>query len=192
MPFNWTVYRLPRSHWHCALENFDWALVTPKSLQSDVDAFCAQVREGGDPHLLLTGGPGIGKSHLGVASYRTLAGGYGTDLCSWCNVPAFCDAVKTSYTPDLGDDPWPDIEGAKRLVVLDDLFGRDYSSHEASQIVYRLIDVAYTNAAGVVVTMNREPQELSALLRGHELSRLLSKHTMIGMAAKKDYRRAQA
>lgn len=182
------MFRLPRSHWHCHLWNFEWTAVTPTSLQQRITSFLHEVTDGKAPHLLLTGAPGIGKSHLGVGVYRTACTVWGTELVSWINVPAFCDAVKRSYRPDEVD-PWEDYQAARRLVVLDDLFGRDLSQHEAAQIVYRLIDTAYQNGAAVLVNMNQDVKELTGRLAAHEISRLLAGSTIIPMTAKKDYRR---
>lgn len=183
-----TVFRLPRSHWHCTLSGFQWAGVKPASLQSHVTTFLLGLERGEAPHLLLQGAPGIGKTHLSVASYRWAAARLGTAVVTWLNVPAFCEVVKAGYGNE-GVDPWPDVEGATRLVVLDDLFGRVLSQHEASQIVYRLIDTAYRNGAAVLATMNQEVDELRALLPGHEISRLLADAIILGMSSSKDWRR---
>lgn len=188
MTENWTVFGLPRSHWHCTLENFEWEAVRPKPLQEHVLKFLTEVRAGKSPHLLLTGSPGIGKSHLGVAVYRAVAADTGTIRAMWINVPDFCERVKRGYHPDE-PDPWPDVEEAQRLVVLDDLFGRDLSSHETGQIVYRLIDTAYRNNAAVLVNMNQNIEELQVRLTGHEVSRLLAQSVIIPMAGMKDFRR---
>lgn len=183
-----TVFRLPRSHWHCGWYNFEWSAVHPPSLKERMLDFLGSAHTGGDAHMLLTGAPGVGKTHLGVAIYRAVAAHVGTELATWINVPTFCEQVKRAYGPD-GQDPWPDYEGARRLVVLDDLFGRDLSQHEASQIIYRLIDTAYQNGAALLATMNQNIDELPARLAAHEISRLLAKHTAIPMRAEKDWRR---
>jgi len=183
-----TVYRLPRSHWHAALWNFEWTTVHPPSLEGRVTSFLHAVQDRQAPHMLLTGSPGIGKTHIGVGVYRAATVVWGTELCTWVNVPAFCEAVKRSYD-GKDPDPWLDIEDAKRLVVLDDLFGRELTGHEKDQILSRLLDVTYTNNAGVLATMNQDVQELQARLPPHEVSRLLADATIIPMRASKDRRR---
>lgn len=191
MKEGWTVFRLPRSHYHCQLSNFAWDAVTPSSLKSRVASFLEQVvdgRGGVAPHLVLTGPPGSGKTHLGVAVYRAACAEFGTELATWINVPNFCERVKRSYGPDE-TNPWDDYEAARRLVVLDDLFGRDLSHHESAQIMYRLIDTAYQNGAAVLVNMNQDVRELTSRLASHEISRLLAGSTIIPMTAKKDWRR---
>ncbi len=184
----WTVYRLPRSHWHCQVDAFDFAGVEPRSLRDRVHKFVTQVAAGESPHLIMTGAPGIGKTHLGVGIYRALAASLGTSLVTWLNVPAFCEEVKRGYK--AGEpDPWEDYEGARRLVVLDDVFGRELTSHEKDQIVTRLLDTAYRNNAAVVATMNQDVKELAQRLPAHEISRLLAASTIVPMTSTKDWRR---
>lgn len=190
-----TVYRLPRSHWHCTLKDFSWEAVRPAAAREHIARFLAAVvvdkassAATAASHLILTGAPGIGKTHIGVAVYRAAAAKLGTLDVTWCNVPDFCEQVKRSYKQD-GGDPWEDIEAATRLVVLDDLFGRDLSVHETGQIVYRLIDTVYRNEADLLVTMNQDIDELSARLAAHEISRLLADATVLAMSASRDWRR---
>lgn len=182
-----TVHGLPRSHWHCTLGNFGWDGVKPVALRQTLADFVAKVKEGQAPHLLLSGDPGIGKSHLGVGVYRAAVEHWGTQLATWVSVPDFCDAVKRAY--DGGVDPFRDFELARRLVVLDDLFGRELSTHEATAIIFRMINVAYQNGAALLITMNQNPQALGGKLPAHEVSRLLANAQVVLMAAAADYRR---
>jgi len=183
-----TVFRIPRAHWHCTLWNFDWTDVQPPRLQEHVLAFLHGVQDGKAPHLLLTGRPGIGKTHIGIGAYRAASVAWGTELVTWLNVPAFCERVKRSYDSKVMD-PWYDVETAKRLVVLDDLFGKELTGHEKDQIISRLLDTAYQNGAAVLATMNQSHDELPTRLPAHEISRLLAAATIIPMSAPKDRRR---
>lgn len=181
-----TVFRLPRSHWHCTLEGFQWADVRPASLRPRLEGFLQTVEDSSASHVLLTGATGIGKTHLGVAAYRRASAILGTGVVTWLNVPKFCDLVKHSYGSDA--DPWEDVEEARRLVVLDDLFGRELSAYEKDQIVTRLLDTAYLNGAAVLITMNPSHEELKARLPPHECSRILAHCTIIPMRADGDRR----
>lgn len=188
-PPNWTVYRVPRSHYHCQLDTLDWSAIRPQGIRPAVEAFVRQVAEGGAPHMVLTGEPGSGKSHIGVGVYRAAAAAVGTELAMWLSVPAFCEEVKRSYA-DGGGDPWAEVTAARRLLVLDDLFGRELSAHEKDQIVTRLLDTAYTNGAGVLVTMNPGVDVLQQRLPPHEISRLLAAPAVIvPVVSKVDWRR---
>jgi DNA replication protein DnaC len=185
---SYSIYRLPRSHWHCQLSNFEWEGVFPLSLQDRVESFITQVLEGEDPHLILTGEPGCGKSHLGVAILRRILPEVGTRAATWVNVPEFCDTVKASF--NQGTDPFEDYQDARRLVILDDLFGRVLTPYEIDHVLYRLIDTAYMNGAAVVVTMNPAVEEMQTYLKPHEVSRVLQGSTIIPMMSKQDRRRA--
>lgn len=184
-----TVYRLPRSHYHCTLAGFDWAGVKPPGLKQAIDNFLAAAgTETAAPHLLLVGTPGIGKTHLGIAVYRALTVVHGTELVTWLNVPQFCEKAKRAFN-DPTEDPWEDLEAAKRGVVLDDLFGKELSEYEMRQIVPRILDTAYQNGAAVLCTMN-VLEDVEARLEPHEQSRLLAQHVIVKMEAK-DHRRVK-
>lgn len=157
----------------------------PPSLRKHLTQFLYAAATGDDVHLILTGPPGRGKTHLGVAAYRWMVVQVGTLLTTYLNVPTFCDKVKASYSPDSETgDPMADYNEARTLVVLDDLFGRDLSEHEAKQIVNRLLDTAYQNGVALLVTMNQSIDELQARLPQHEISRLLNHATIIPMSGK--------
>ena len=183
-----TIYRLPRSHWHCHFSNFEWGTVQPSGLLEQMETFLESVAAGRDTHLLLAGRPGIGKTHLGVAAYRWMADRVGTTLTTWVNVPTFCDHIKQSYN-DSEYDPLLDYADARALVVLDDLFGRTLTEYEANQIIVRLLDIAYQNGAAMLITMNRSIEELPQRLHPHEISRLLTHATIISMQGH-DHRRS--
>lgn len=182
-----TVYRVPRSHWHCSLTNFEWDTVRPTELRADVDEFLAAVgtTQPGvpPPHLVLTGDPGIGKSHVGLGVYRRAAEMVGTINAVWLNVPDFCAKLKESYGEASPAVMWEEVEAATALVVLDDLFGRDLSMHEVGQILYRLIDTVYRNNVCLMVTANPNVQDWGSWLDKHELSRLLANATIDEMSA---------
>ena len=108
-------------------------------------------------------------------------------MVTWLNVPAFCERVKRAYDASVLD-PWYDVESAKRLVVLDDMFGKELTPHETNQILVRLLDTCYQNNAAMLVTMNPTMKEVYAKLNPHEISRLVAGSTIIPMGADKDRR----
>ena len=90
----------------------------------------------------------------------------------WLNVPDFCMQVKRGF--DSGNDPFTIVDGANFLLILDDLFGRDYSEWELDNVIYRLVDTAYRNGASIVVTTNYTTDEIEPRLNAHELSRIMN------------------
>lgn len=186
-----TVFRVPRSHYHCTLGTFGWDTVRPAGTRAAVEQFLQQAEAGQAPHLILTGSPGIGKSHLGIAVYRWMSVRVGTLLATWISVPGFCDRCKASFG-GAEADPWSEIQEARRLIVLDDLFGRELTAFERDQVVVRLIDTAYTNGAAVVMTMNPPVEELAVKLLSHEVSRILAGAVIVPMTAGQDHRRKRA
>jgi DNA replication protein DnaC len=167
---------VPRSHEHCLLSTYEWTGVHPPSLKVRIETFLAGVQEGKTPHLLLSGSTGIGKTHVGIGAYRRTVGSI-SPACIWLNVPQFCDRLQESP----GGALWRDYERATRLVVLDDLFGREAVAQD--QIVARLLDTAYLNNAALLVTMCDGVQELSARMSRHAITRLLADATIIPMRA---------
>lgn len=184
---SWTIFGLPRSHWHCQFENFQWEKTKPGSLRGELLGFIEAVQAGEAPHLILNGPPGIGKSHLGVSLYRWAVTEFGTLEAVWVNVPNFCSRVKASF--DQGHpDPFEDYREARKLVVMDDLFGKKLSPYEGSQIIPQMIDIAHMNNAAMVFTMNPHHKFIYDHLDAHEASRIFLNSTIIPMTATQDWR----
>jgi len=170
------------------LWNFEWETVRPPSLHDRVLAFLHGVQDKKAPHLILTGMPGIGKTHIGIGAYRVASVAWGTELVTWLNMPAFCERVKRAYGTGL-NDPWFDIESAKRLVVVDDMFGKALTPHETDQILVRLLDTCYQNGAAMLISATPPVEDIRKRLDSHEISRLLADSNIIPMQADTDRRR---
>lgn len=190
-PQSHLIFRVPRSHWHAQVANFKWSDVRPNATRPAIEAWWQRAINGEAPHLLMTGLPGCGKSHLGVGLYRAMASLFGTERVTYIHVPTFCETVKRGYGDDSTNFAWSDIELATRLVVLDDLFGRELTAHDKDQIFTRILETAYSNHAALVATMNPSVEELQTRLPPHEISRLLADAVVIPMVGVKDQRRSQ-
>lgn len=167
-----TVFGVPKSHRHCTFENFSWP---SPGIQAEVLGFLKKIQNGGRGHLLVTGVPGTGKTHLAVAIYRWAVLQWGTMLSSLVQVPEFFHQVKATFDDKEGliDNPFRDVEDARRLVILDDLLGRTPTPWEVDHVIFRLINIVYSNSASLIVTSNHTPDEMHGILKPHEVSRLL-------------------
>lgn len=166
-----TVFGLPRSHWHCTLNNFDWSSWPQK--EARVAEVLGGMEAGEAPHILMTGPPGVGKTHLAVGLYRWAAAKRDLRAAHFVHVPSFCDKVKASFDEEGAGDPFARVEDARFLLALDDVFGRELSPWEARNVIPRLIGAAYRNDAALVATMNPTLEEAKDLVEYHEMSRLL-------------------
>ncbi len=162
-----SVFDIPRSHHHCTLNNFEFP---SQAVRDAVSEFLACLDRGEAPHLLATGPPGLGKTHLAVALYRWGVLHWGTVQSAFVQVPEFFHTVK-EFSDEY--DPFTDVVGAKRLLVLDDLLGRVPSPWELDNVVFRLINTAHVNCAAMVVTTNQTIDQIAQVLKPHEVSRLL-------------------
>lgn len=174
-----TVHRVDRDHQHCTLESFrwDWLENDPAGVAAAVRDFQDAHLAGEAPHLLLLGPQGTGKTHLLYGLYRWAVWHADLSEAVAFHVGTFCRDVKRAFDGNV-PDPWGELRRA-RFMALDDLFGRDLTDWETSQVLAPLIDVASRDRMSLVVTDNRLPEQLEAKLNPHEASRLFARATVV-------------
>jgi DNA replication protein DnaC len=176
VPGSWTVLNVERRLHHCQLHNLNWSRC-PYAVQPVLD-FMGEVTSEEPSKLILFGKTGLGKSHIAVGLYRWGVYMWDTAECMYLHVPSFCDRVKSSYgedDPGSTDLPaYADLKMARRLVIVDDVFGRELTRHELQVIVPNIITLSFSTGAAVVFTMNYTLDEASKYIPAHEFDRMLA------------------
>jgi len=120
-----------------------------------VYARCLAVGEGREWCALLSGGYGIGKTHLAIAALIRYGKGRFVkvpDLLNEIRMVAFGDRGVTSWGAgeDAAIDPYRNEKG---LLVLDDL-GAEKDTDWTAQALYRILDARYDANLPTIITTN--------------------------------------
>jgi DNA replication protein DnaC len=185
-PSSITVHEIPKEFWSCHLHNFDFG--ERRELLTEVTEFVAEENLG--RHLILTGPPGLGKTHLSVGIFRAFVAEHGTGTCGWFDIPDSALLVKQRYDDKSVKDVIGRMEECRHLVVMDDVFGRKATAHDLDYTIYPFIHTVHANQASLVMTTNYSMEQLEEVLAQHELDRLLERCRIFGF--KGDSRRKGA
>lgn len=125
----------------------------------DAYAACHELLGGKRTVVFLRGGPGIGKTHLAIATCdKWLERGMG--MAMFVNVPDFLASLKATFDRESAENTAEvfDAYADAPLLVLDDL-GAEYRTHWALAEIYRVIDRRYRAKLPLIVTSNVQDNE---------------------------------
>lgn len=119
-----------------------------------------EVLSGGIKSLVLTGAPGVGKTHLAAGIFAGCK-----YEARWVNVADALTTMRLEMGLPLGErDATLALRAAgehRGLVVLDDL-GRENATDWTGELVYTLVNARYEDLLPTVVTSNRTAADLRA------------------------------
>jgi DNA replication protein DnaC len=142
--------------------------------------------------VVLYGGPGVGKTHLTIATIREMVRNGLIDAhkaARFITVPEFLMEIRRTYGRNDGQDEADIIEKHTRLdlLVLDDL-GAEQTTAWAITMLYLIIDRRYRDMKPTIITTNLILPEIEKRLSMRIASRMASMRT-IDMFAMKDWRK---
>lgn len=151
------VKGLPKRLQACTFNSFEAVTPELESAARHVSDWTSSVRKGGTG-LFLTGGVGLGKTHLAVAAAVLLvARGW---RARYVPVAEYLDRLRGSFDPGGKKCPSPRSLANGDLLVLDDL-GVERPTEWVREQVYAMVDDPYNNDVTVIVTSNQSYSELS-------------------------------
>ena len=150
---------IPRRYQHCTLANFEAYNDTLKRgvacAARVIDAFPAG--EGGDRGLLLTGMPGVGKTHLAVAILKECIFNRGAQGLFYTTSDLMA-LLRSTYTGEEAATESQVLRAmtAAGVLVLDDL-GRERATEWRDEMLHLIVNTRYSERRLTLFTTNFEP-----------------------------------
>jgi len=162
-----TAFGVPSEMAGCGWNNWVEPQIKNKSLHDECARSIALIREwqGKPPLLMLSGIPGIGKTHMAVATLARRIKAKGGAGVTWLRYPKICEMLKNGET--ITKNPLKDTLRDRRLLVIDD-FGQGYTTAWMGLEIFAVICDRIDNGRPTIITTNlipRDIEEISSALR---------------------------
>jgi DNA replication protein DnaC len=148
--------RIPRRYQDCDFENFAAYGPQQLSLQGAKTWVMRYAEEYplNDRGIMLMGPPGVGKTHLAVATLRRLALEKGVP-CLFCDVQDLLRQLQATFDRQSGMSELEILKGvlSTELVLLDDLGGRQFSPW-VEETLSHIVTTRYNESRATLVTTN--------------------------------------
>lgn len=159
---------VPQAMIHASFESFDTS-VLPKHLRVAFGIVRRWRPSKGPPFLVIEGPPGVGKTHIAVATLRRFAEA-GRRGCRFVAVPQLLERLKTGYGTDSTDNE-VDVLGSGELLVLDDI-GASRLTDWSVDVQSSILAARHNASLGTIVTSNLTLAEIADRIDPRIASRL--------------------